>query len=160
MSTRVRHELAYDAPPVEVYRMLTDRAFREAVCARLGVVSAEVDVREGVAATEVVIDQVQRAVGLPGPAARLVGDTVQVVQHERWTTPTLAAVEVTVPGRPGAVSGTVRLEERGAVTTEVVELDVRVRLPLVGGRLEAFVADQLSRALEVEHAAGRDYLSG
>jgi uncharacterized protein DUF2505 len=159
MTTRVVHELAYDAPPAEVYRMLTTPAFREEVCTRLGVVSAEVTVRDVVDATEVVIDQQQRAEGIPAAAAKLVGDTVHVVQRERWTTPTRADIEVTIPGRPGSMSGTVRLEERGAVTTEVVELDVRVRVPLVGGRLEAYVAELLGRALDVEHAAGQDYLS-
>lgn len=159
MTTRVVQELRYDAPAAEVHRMLTTASFREAVCTRLGVVSADVTVHDSAGATEVVIDQVQRAQGIPAAAAKLVGDTVHVVQRERWTSPTRADIEVTIPGRPGSMSGTVRLEERGAVTTEVVEMDVTVRVPLVGGRLEAFVAGLLQEALEVENAAGRDYLS-
>jgi hypothetical protein len=159
VTTRVTRELAYDAPPAEVHRMLTTASFREEVCHRLGVVSAAVSVRHDATATEVVLDQIQRAEGLPAIATRLIGDTVHVVQRERWTTPTRADVDVTIPGRPGEMRGTVRLEERGAVTVEVVEMDVRVRVPLAGGRLEALVADLLGRALEVEHAAGQDYLS-
>ncbi|QIG44215.1 DUF2505 domain-containing protein [Nocardioides anomalus] len=159
MTTRVTRELTYDAPAAEVHRMLTTASFRQEVCDRLRVVSATVSVHHDAVATEVVIDQVQRADGLPSIATKLLGDTVHVVQRERWTTPTRADVEVSVPGRPGEMRGTVRLEERGVVTVEVVELDVRVRVPLAGGRLEALVADLLDRALDVEHTTGQNYLS-
>ena len=44
-------------------------------------------------------------------------------------------------------------------TVETVELVVKVRVPLVGGKLEGLIADLLLKALKAEHHVGRDYLS-
>jgi hypothetical protein len=159
MSKRVTHRLTYDAPATDVYRMLTTPAFREEVCTRLRVISAAATAEPVDDGIEVVIDQVQPAKGLPSFATKLLGDTIRIVQRERWTTPQHADVDVTIPGKPGEMSGTARLEESGGVTTEVVELDIKVRIPLVGGKIESLVADMLVKALEAENATGRDYLS-
>jgi uncharacterized protein YndB with AHSA1/START domain len=159
MSRTIRHELTYDAPASEVYAMLTTAAFREEVCARMKVVRAAATVEEDAAHTVVTIDQVQPAAGLPSFATRLVGDEIQIVQQETWTGGTRADVHVTIPGKPGEMTGTATLTESGGTTTEVVELEIRVRIPLVGGKIESLVADMLLKALRTENDAGRDYLS-
>ena len=48
---------------------------------------------------------------------------------------------------------------RRHVTTETVDLDVKVSIPLVGGKIEDLIADLLLKALKVENQVGRDYLS-
>ena len=159
MTQHVTHRLTYDAPAAEVYRMLTTASFREQVGARMRVLSVEASVTEDAAATVVRIAQVQPAKGLPSFATRIVGDTIEIDQVERWTSDRHADVELVIPGKPGRISGTARLEEADGTTTEVVELDVKVGIPLVGGRLEGLVADMLVKALEAENATGRDYLS-
>ena len=57
------------------------------------------------------------------------------------------------------MTGTARLAESGGVTTETVVLDVKVSIPLVGGKVEGLVADMLLKALKTENRVGRDYLS-
>jgi hypothetical protein len=54
----------------------------------------------------------------------------------------------------------VRLEARGAGTTEVVELDVKVKVPVIGGKLEGLMADNITKGLEVEQAVGTAWLGG
>ena len=54
---------------------------------------------------------------------------------------------------------TVALVESGDTTTETVELDVSVRIPLVGGKIEAMIADMIGHALDVEHQVGVEWLS-
>jgi uncharacterized protein YndB with AHSA1/START domain len=159
MAKRVHHELTYDAPAAQVYKMLTDAAFREEACARMKVLRSSVTAQPAGDDTVVTIDQVQPATGLPSFATKLVGDEIRIVQEETWTGPTHADVKVTIPGRPGEMVGTADLVESDGRTTETVELEITVRIPLVGGRIEGLVADMLAKALRAENEAGRVYLS-
>lgn len=159
MSTRIKHELTYDAPAADVYAMLTTAAFREEVCARMRVISGHAVVEDVDEGTRVTIEQVQPAAGLPSFATKIVGDRITIIQREDWTSPTHADVHVSIPGKPGEMIGTATLTESGGTTTEVVELEIRVRIPLVAGKIEKLVADMLTKALNTENATGRDYLS-
>jgi hypothetical protein len=159
MSKRVQHDLTYDASPSEVLAMLHDSAFRERVCEATGCLRGTVSVTDTAAGTEVVIDQVQTAEGIPGFARKFVGDEINIVQKETWNGET-ADVEVIIPGKPGKMTGTATLLEAGGITTERVELDIQVGIPLVGGKIESLIGDMLLKALKTENREGRDYLSG
>ena len=159
MSKRLTHELTYDAPMAEVAEMLADPSFREEVCEFQGVKRAMVSIDSDDNGMEVTIDQVQAAQGIPSFAKKFVGDEINIVQQESWESPTDGKITVTIPGKPGEMSGTARLAETGGVTTETVEMTVKVNIPLVGGRIEGLIADLLLKALKAENAVGRDYLS-
>ncbi|MCW2844027.1 MAG: hypothetical protein JWN22_1943 [Nocardioides sp.] len=161
MSKRLTHVLTYDAPLAAVAAMLADPAFREQVCDAQGVLRHTVTI-EGDAADgdlEVTVDQVQAASGIPSFAKKFVGDEINVVQTESWSSPGAGDIRVTIPGKPGDMSGTARLTESGGTTTETVTLDIKVGIPLVGGKIEGLVADLLLKALKAENRVGRDYLS-
>jgi hypothetical protein len=159
MSRRIKHELTYDAPLAAVAAMLVDPAFREQVCDRQHVLRRQVSVTPSGSGTEVVVDQVQAAEGIPSFAKKFVGDEINIVQKEIWTDAERADVFVTIPGKPGDMRGTIRLEERDGRTTETVSLEIKVGLPLVGGKIEGLVGDLLLKALAKENEVGRDYLS-
>lgn len=159
MSRTIRHELAYDAPVEAVTAMLADPAFREEVCAYQRVLRHSVSITEGAGGLEVVVDQVQAARGLPSFATRIVGDEINIVQRELWATPTHGRIEVSIPGKPGEMKGTARVEAAGAGTRETVELTVKVSIPLVGGKVEGLIGDLLVKALEAENHVGRLYLA-
>ena len=159
MAKRISHVMTYDASPGEVARMLADPAFREEVCARQGVLRAEVDVVVSDAATTVKIDQVQAAHGIPGFAQKFVGEEIHIVQLESWTSPAHGDIEVTIPGKPGDMSGTAVLTESGGRTTETVDLTVKVGIPLVGGKLEGLIGDLLLKALRTEETVGHEWLA-
>jgi len=160
MSKRLTHELTYDAPLAAVAAMLGDPAFREEVCERQHVLRQTVTVSPGPGeGKEVVVDQVQTAEGIPSFAKKFVGDEINIVQKEIWTDAERGDVYVTIPGKPGDMQGTVRLEESGGRTTETVSLEIKVGIPLVGGKIEGLVSDLLLKALVKENEVGRDYLS-
>ena len=160
MSKRITLELTYDAPLEAVAAMLGDPAFREEVCQRQHVLRHTVTVTPYAEAGKVVeIDQVQAARGLPGFATKIVGDEIRIVQRETWADAQRADVALTIPGKPGDLTGTARLEQRGATTVQVVDLTVTVGIPLLGGRIEGLVADMLTKAMRAEEQVGRDYLS-
>ena len=159
MSKRLKHELTYDAPMAEVAEMLADSSFREEVCEFQGVKRAMVSIDSDDNGMEVTIDQVQAAQGIPSFAKKFVGDEIHIVQQESWSSPTEGDITVTIPGKPGEMKGTARLAESGGVTTETVDLTVKVNIPLVGGKIEGLIADLLLKALKAENKVGRDYLS-
>ena len=136
--------------------MLTDPAFRERVLERMRVLRGSATVRDGV----VTIEQVQAARGVPSFAAKFVGEEIRILQVERWTAVDHADVEVTIPGKPGEMQGTADLAGSGGGTVETVDMEVTVRLPLIGGKIESFIADMLTKALDAEHRAGVEWLAG
>jgi hypothetical protein len=159
MATTVTQELTYDAPAADVAAMLWDAAFREQVCDAIATTRKEVTVGPESGGTKVVIDMDQPAAGIPGFAKKFVGDQIHIVQTEHWSDDKHAQVDVVIPGKPGQMSGSVELSESGGATMEVVQMEIRVNIPLVGGRIEALIADMLNKALRTENAVGREYLA-
>lgn len=158
MSKRLVHEMTYDAPADRVLEMLADPAFREEVCDYQRVLRRTVTVETTGSGMDVVIDQFQSVKGLPSFATKLVGDEVNIVQRESWTG-TRGDIEVTIPGKPGDMKGTAVVVESGGVTTETVDLTIKVGIPLVGGKIEGLISDLLLKALKAENKVGRDYLA-
>jgi hypothetical protein len=159
MAKRFTHTLTYDAPLAEVSAMLDDMTFRREVCAFQRVLRASVEVDDTPEGMRVVVDQVQAAHGIPSFAKKFVGDEIRIVQTEVWSSETDAELHVTIPGKPGEMTGTIALTESGATTTETVDVEVKVHIPLVAGKIETLIADMLRKALVAEESVGRDYLS-
>lgn len=156
MATQLRKELSYDASVEEVAAMLLDPAFRERVLAAQRVVRGSVSV-EG---SDVTIEQVWSAASIPSFARKFVGDEIVIVQEEMWGTPTAADVTVTIPGKPGDMSGTATLAPTSAGgAVETIDLTIKVGIPLVAGKIEKLIVDMLTKALDKEHATGVAWLA-
>jgi len=154
------HELAYDASPDEVYEMLADPAFREKVSAALYVVSAEVAIDRRAEGFSLVNDQVQRTDGLPSFARKFAGETTRAIQIEEWPDSAGGSLRIDAPGKPSSIVGTIALVPAGAGTTEVVELEIKVKVPLIGGKLEGLLEDQVRNGMDAEHEVGQAWLRG
>ena len=159
MPKTISFEMAYDAPVETVAAMLADPAFREEVCAYQRVISADVSIDVDGDTKKVRIDQVQETKGVPSFAKKIVGDETNIIQEESWTSPTHGDVTVTIPGKPGDMTGTAVLVPTGSGTLETVTLTVKVKIPRVAGKLESLIGDLLLKALKAEYKVGRDYLS-
>ena len=160
---RFQHTTTYDAPAAEVFAMLTDPAWREKVGTAQGVVSAKVTVTpEGPDGTgrRVVVDQVQNTSGLPAIAKKIAGETTHAVVTEVWTSPTQGTIEIVAPGKPTKTVGTVTLQSDGNSTRHVTDLEVTVKVPIIGRRLEQLMADNIEKGIEIEEAVGAAWLEG
>lgn len=160
MTTRLTHTLSYAAPLPEVAAMLADSAFRDSVCQTQGALRYDVSCAGLGSGLQVHIQQVWRTEGVPPLVKKFIGDEIEIVQTERWTTPTAAAVAMTIPGKPAEISGSRRLSEASGTTRDEVVIDIAVGVPFVGGKVEAMVADLLRAALSVENERGRTWLAG
>ena len=154
------HQIRYDAPPEKVYAMLADRSFREQVCDAQRVLEKSVTISPNGAGMNVTVDQQQRAGGIPAFAQKVVGDQIHIVQKEAWSTTTDAQLEVGIPGKPGHMLGSIALRPDGAGTVQTVTGEIKVNIPLVGGKLEKLIADMLRRALDTENRVGHRWLAG
>lgn len=160
MTTQLVQTLTYDAPLERVAAMLADPSFREEVCRSQGATSYDVSVSGGAGdALQVRVEMDQPTDKVPSFARKIVGETTTIVQTESWPTPEHGDIQVTIPGKPGEMVGTARLVETGGVTTETVTLDVTVRIPLVGGKVEDLIAKLLGSALRAEERTGKAYLA-
>jgi carbon monoxide dehydrogenase subunit G len=155
---KFRHELSYDAPPAKVFEMLADAEFRKATCAAMEVISADVQLDRDGEGFNLVIDQQQNTKDLPGFARTFAGESTQAIQREVWLGPTTGSLSIESPGKPVSASGTIRLEEDGGGTREVVELDIKVKVPLIGGKLEKLMAEKVAAGMDVEKSIGVAWL--
>ncbi len=157
---RFQHTSTYDAPAADAFAMLSDPAWREAVGAAQGVVSSAVTITPEGAGARIVIDQVQNTAGLPAIAKKIAGDSTRALVTEVWTSPTAGTIEILAPGKPTKAVGTVALESDGATTRHVTDLEVTVKVPLLGGKLERLMADNIEQGLMVEQTVGAAWLRG
>ena len=157
---KLHHEISYDAPLADVFAMLSDPAFRQASADAMGVISADVSIAPSGEGITVHIDQVQPTEGVPGFAKRFAGETTRAVQHEEWVSPAGGTITIDTPGKPTSIKGTLSLTEKGGVTTETLEAEVKVKVPLIGGKLESLMGDLVTKGMDKEQAAGVAWLAG
>jgi len=157
---KFEHTLRYDASPAEVFAMLGDAVFRERVCEAQHVSEATVEI-DGVDDTMTVsIDQRRPSDGIPSFAKKFVGDTIHIAQREEWSSATDAVLDVTIPGKPGHMKGTITLRPDGDGTVETVTGELKVHIPIVGGKIEGLVIELFEHALEAEQRIGKTWLAG
>lgn len=161
MAKNVRYELRYDGASIEqVYTMLADPEFRDQVCDFQRFPRRDVTITPTANGMDVVVDQHRPAHEVPAFARKFVGDEINIVQTESWSSFSAASLHVTIPGKPGDMVGSVTLTEVDGGVTEIVAVEVKASIPLVGGKIEGVIGDMLGKALRAENKVGRDWLAG
>ncbi|MEU7812661.1 DUF2505 domain-containing protein [Pseudonocardia sp. NPDC049154] len=91
---------------------------------------------------------------LPGVVKSFVGSRgITIERDESWTRSGDGydgTVGVELPGMPANAQGTMRLTPRGEGSELVVKIDVTVKVPIIGGKIEESVAQQIHHLLEME----------
>lgn len=157
---RFRKELVYDADAEDVFAMLSDPGFREKVARAQEAVSVDVRLTTSSGGFSLVTDLEQNTKHLPAIAKKITGDTTRAVLTEEWSSPSGGSISITAPGKPTTAQGTITLESDAIGTREVVELEVTVKVPLIGGKLEQLMADNIGSGYDVEHRVGQAWLDG
>jgi hypothetical protein len=158
---RVNHLLTYpDTAIGQVYAMLGDPAYRKAVGDYQRVTDFSCDVAPSGTGMRVRLEEAHGVDRIPGFAQRLVGHQIRFVQEETWSSPSTADIHVTIPGKPGDISGTTSLTQSGDGVIERIDLEVVVSIPLVGGKVEDLIADFVVRAFDAENRVGVKWLRG
>jgi hypothetical protein len=156
------HTHRHAASPAEVQQMLTDPEFRERVCERQKALTHDVTVTGTGPGAEVVVRQTQAMAGAPAVATKLTGDTVSLEQREVWRTATDADLAISLPGKPVELrNGRMTLTERpDGGCDQVVSGDLRVKVPLVGSKLESLLSDVIRAGMRRQAEVGDAWLAG
>lgn len=95
---------------------------------------------------------------LPSVVRTLHNGDLFVERQEEWTQRT-GDVHATVSGVPGDITVRRTIAEEGGRTVVRSTGEVKIRIPLVGGKLESFVAGEITRLLAREAELTTQWLS-
>jgi Protein of unknown function (DUF2505) len=158
---RVSHTLTYPGTTVDVvYAMLGDPAYRKAVADHQRVTDFSCTITPDGAGMEVRLEEAHGADRIPAFAQRLVGHEIRFVQVETWGSATAADLHVTIPGKPGEMTGAISLAQSGDDVVQQVDLAVKVSIPLVGGKVEDLIAGFVGKAFDAENTVGVKWVRG
>jgi hypothetical protein len=100
---------------------------------------------------------------LPSVVRAVLSGDVTIERDERWTRQDsgryVGDVDVAIPGAPASATGAMRLRDLPDGGSELsVRADVRVSVPLIGGKIEGVVGEQVQRLLAAETAFTQTWL--
>jgi hypothetical protein len=144
----------------EVYAMLTDASYRTAVSVYQHVTDFSCKITPDGDGAVVDIEQAHGTDRIPSMAQKLVGPEIRFLQKETWRSPDGSDIEVTVPGKPGDIHGTIALAQSGGDVTQHIDIAVRVSIPLVGGKVEDMIAGFVGRVFDAQNDVGVKWLRG
>lgn len=151
MASRIEHRATFPASVADVVAAQSDEAALHARLAEIGGTGAALE-GHTVDGDEVRYTLVQGvpADKLPSVAQKFVSGDLMVRREHVWRGGE-GTIRAQVDGIPGEITGTVSVEPDGdAAARQVTRGEVTVRIPLVGGKLEGLIAEQVTTLLERE----------
>jgi len=156
----------YDADVSTVHSTLGDEQYWLARLADSGADEARLDsIRLGPdGSVDVVTTQVLRATQLPALVTQFHRGDLQIKREESWT-PLVdgkadAVITGSISGAPVTVTGNAELTPSDTGARLAFHADVTVRVPLVGGKLENFIGNQLLELLSAEQRFTTRWIAG
>jgi hypothetical protein len=105
----------------------------------------------------------RRSEPLPGFVARFAPGDVRIVTTDSWGPPVDGVRSCTwtaeIPGTPVRIRGTQTIEPTPGGSRHTASAEVTVPVPLVGGRIEGFICDQIQRIAQGEEQVARAVLA-
>lgn len=159
MPSRFEHRASFPAPVATVYLVLVDQAFLTARLRDIGGKGAALldhtttsddaayKLRQGVDASK-----------LPSAVRSITGGDLVVEREERWRGHESRG-RATITGVPAQITSHGRLTDRGATTELVLSAEVKVSIPLIGGKIEKVVAEQVTKLLAAESEYAEKWLA-
>lgn len=140
---RMHLEHHYDQDVETVYALITDPDFVTRKYEALGGTDIAIDRSESEDGGCEVTTKRTVTVDLPGFAKRVMTPSNTAVQIESWSAPDelgnrTSSYKVEIQGMPSKVTGTLVLSPDAGGTKQVIDADVKVSIPLIGGKLEKF----------------------
>ncbi len=154
MASRIEHRAAF---PVDLATAWNAVAGEEALRARLEQIGGDdAELLEYVASADGLRYKLRQGISsdkLPSAVRTLHRGDLVVEREQTWSTSGEAytgAAKASVHGVPGEITAKTSLSADGDRATLVNSGEVKVRIPLVGGKLENVIAEQVTKLLERE----------
>ncbi|HVV77242.1 MAG TPA: DUF2505 domain-containing protein [Mycobacteriales bacterium] len=152
---RIEHDYAADVETV--YALISDPDYVERKYVALGGRDVAVDRSETDDGGCEVVTKRTITVDLPGFASKVLTPSQSPIQAETWSPPNAAGERVCnytveAPGTPSRIVGTHRLTPTASGCHHTIDIDAKVNIPLIGGKIEKFAAEQGRADIEAQFA--------
>ena len=159
MPSRFEHRASFPAPVDTVYSTLVDEAF---LAARLkdigGKGAALLDHQTSDDGATYRLRQGVDAKLLPSAVRSILSGDLVVEREERWRGHESVG-KATIGGVPAEIRSGSRLAARGDGAELVTQAEVKVSIPLIGGKIEKVVAEQVTKLLAAEAEYAEKWLA-
>ncbi|MGX7824127.1 DUF2505 domain-containing protein [Actinokineospora sp. 24-640] len=160
MASRIEHHAALDAPASRVRAALVSREYlQERLAAIGGPGAALVDLTTAGETVTYRLRQMVPAEHLPSVARSVLRGDLVVDRTETWTTAFTGTTSAQVSGVPGEITGAHTLTDTDTGCLWRTEGTARVKIPLIGGKIETVIAEQVIRLLATEAAFTAEWLT-
>lgn len=154
---QLTYKHTYNGTPEQVVALMRNKDFITDVAQHAGATSHDVEIDGNVT-------QLRMSLPVPGDVAKFVGKDVDLSQRFEWSDPAADGtctgnVDVTVKGLPISVAAAAVLRPDGATTAGQYDGDLRVKIPLVGGKVEKMVAPFIEQAFAGIERRAQEWLA-
>ncbi len=153
---------SFDKPAATVMKMFSDRAYFERKYKELSFWDIEV-LEHDKSAKRFRIKvryTTKNDAPIPDFAKRFLGESTQVVQQDTWDIGAKTGrLEIEIKGVPVKVSADMTLKDEGKGSANNLKWNLSCGIPLVGGKLEKVVADDIQAKSKADIAASRKILA-
>ncbi|MFC3892234.1 DUF2505 domain-containing protein [Lentzea rhizosphaerae] len=159
MARRIEHHTTSPHSAEKVFGALVDETYLRDRLAEIGGTNAELvmftttEVR-----TSYQLKQGVPAEHLPSMAKSLLGGDLVIQRIENWAA-LAGTVEVTLGGVPGRLDGAFTITDNGSGSKLTLTGEVKVSIPLMGGKLEKLIAEQVTVLLDKESEFTSEWLA-
>lgn len=154
---------SFDKPAATVLKMFSDRAYFERKYKDLGGWDIEVlecektDKKFRIKCRY----SMKSNVPLPDFAKKFVPDTASITQTDSWDLKTMTGrLEAEIKGAPVKVVADMTLKAEGKGAANHLKWNISCGIPLVGGKIEKIVAEDIQAKAEADIGASRKILAG
>jgi len=164
MPRSIEHSATYDCPPAAVHAALTDEQYWRARVSAVEGPGATLDsVAVANGGIEVTLTQIVEAKNLPAIVGKITSGDLTISRTESWgpleADAATGAVTTKIAGTPATVRGVNSLTGTDSRTTLRSAGDATVPIPLIGGKIEQAVADNVTRLLIAEQQFTEHWLT-
>jgi uncharacterized protein DUF2505 len=156
----MEHRARFATPADTVHAAIVDPAYLADRLEALGGTNASiVDRTEQGGEVTFRVRQGLAAQHLPSAVRTLLKGDLVVDRTETWRADKTGTVKATIPGVPGEINGTMRVSDTDTGSEWVTSLEVRVGIPIFGGKIENAIGEQVVKLLATETAFTEKWLA-
>lgn len=155
MARHIEHSAQYPRPVATLHAALTDEGYWQARLKEVGGPGATFEsLTVGDGTIDVVLKQSVPAEHLPSVVTSIRPGDLIIRRTESWGPlqgdRAQGTFSAEVEGAPGRLRGTMTLSADGTGSELVMDGDVEVKIPLIGGKIESVIAGQVLELLDAE----------
>lgn len=158
---KAQHRSPYTKGSDSVIKMFTDKDYFQRKYELQGAQNIELleHKAQGDDFTVQFLRQVPAEVKVPGFAKKFVPDLMTVTQRDTWNAATKTGrLDIDLKGIPGSVVSDMRLEDTASGCDLVMDWTITCSVPLVGGKLEKVLWEDLRSKMASDTEAGEQLL--